>query len=543
MATLNPVTKIGRQHEKTWSRMQQRLSAMSFDYGSLMQENLLSFIKHKATSVSSCVGYFIPAILATVSFLLAKAKATILAMNHVQPTNLYFIFVGYPGTGKSAAVEHACIKPMQKIMEDEIKNCLLDRTTSSGLVKHLSKFGSGFIVSPEVYDVLNKLLKSDDETCSGDAMLMCKLFSGERVSFHYATEETREIDRNTPFTVLGSTQLPNAAKLLARMDKGQGLIDRFLISVPLALCPHSTDIKQSISYLETEAIDSFDELYCAILHFHKFNQVQYTLHEQAECLLNKERDTLTAEINEAIIAGEFSPPKSKKLDLLPRIATALHVLEKSLECVLAGHDIIIPSVISKETLEKAKLFVEHLESQKFVLCEVKIKILITNHLSVLNCRVKQTNNLTGFRFYFIFQFIKSITNDICDDERAQPSMMNVKSGILTFPGPLVTFRSFTQSGPRLARGISQHEFTNAVEQLKANYGQIITLRVARSSKPTLVFVKKAPNQFIEWPSDVLCSKYGFEENYRKPCHRSISQSIRQLISNQQLVSQEYLNLS
>ena len=154
-----------------------RLSDNSFDYTKIMPKNIVSFIKHKATSVNSCIGYFVPTPLATVSYLLAKAKATISTVNHVQPTNLYTIFVGYPGTGKSSAIDHGCIKPIENTLQADVKGCLLDRTTSSGLVKHLSKNVTAFIVSSEVSDVLNKLLKSDEETCSGDTMVLSISFS------------------------------------------------------------------------------------------------------------------------------------------------------------------------------------------------------------------------------------------------------------------------------------------------------------------------------------------------------------------------------
>ena len=56
-------------------------------------------------------------------------------------------------------------------------------------------------------------------------MVLCKLFSGERISYNYAKEDTREINANTPFSILGCTQLLNAARLVARMGKGQGLVD------------------------------------------------------------------------------------------------------------------------------------------------------------------------------------------------------------------------------------------------------------------------------------------------------------------------------
>ncbi|XP_028413672.1 uncharacterized protein LOC114536528 [Dendronephthya gigantea] len=313
MSTSNPKTKIGRQHEKTWSYLQKRLSDASFNYARIMPENILSFIKHKATSVNSCLGYFVPTILATVSYLLSKAKASVHTVNHAQSTNLYTVFVGYPGTGKSASIQHGCIKPIQNALQDDVKDCLLDRTTSSGLVKHLSKNGTGFIVSPEVSDVLNKLLKSDEDTCSGDAMVLCKLFSGERSSFNYATEEARDIRENTPFSILGCTQMPNAAKLVARMDKGQGLLDRFLISVPRAICPKSSEVEQSVEYLSTECIDIFNEVYRLLVHFHTNNIMEYRFDDEAEKSMKNERDAFTSDVNDAINDGETTPPKSKKL--------------------------------------------------------------------------------------------------------------------------------------------------------------------------------------------------------------------------------------
>ncbi len=288
MSTTNPLTKIGRQHEKTWYALQKRLSSLPFDYHNIMPDNVYRFINNKATSVSSCVGYFLPAILTTVSYLLAKAKVTIKTVNHAQPTNLYFIFVGYPGTGKSAAIEHGCMKPLHKIMQEDFNNCVIERSTSSGLVKHLANNGNGFIVSPEVYDVLYKLLKSDEKTCSGDAMLLCKLFSGERLSFNYATQDARNIDANTPFSILGSTQLPNAAKLVARMDNGQGLVDRFLFSIPLALCPKSEEIERAIAYLETESISDLEDIYRDIIQFHLNDNIQYTFDDETQALLKNE---------------------------------------------------------------------------------------------------------------------------------------------------------------------------------------------------------------------------------------------------------------
>ncbi|CAB4027166.1 Hypothetical predicted protein [Paramuricea clavata] len=260
MSLSNPTTKIGRQHEKTWSCLQRRLPTMSFDYEKIMPENINNFIKHKATSVNTSIDYLSPTILATISYLLTRAKATISSVNYVQPTNLYTIFVGYPGTGKSSAIEYGCLKPMENVLQDDTKGCLLDRTTSSGLVKHLAKNGAAFMVYPEVSDVLNKLLKSNEETCSGDTMLLCKRFSRERMSFHYATEDTREIDAKNPFSILG------------------------------LLCPKSHEIEESIANLTTKPIDDLQEVYKMIVEFHSNNGVKYNLDEEAETAMKNDQD-------------------------------------------------------------------------------------------------------------------------------------------------------------------------------------------------------------------------------------------------------------
>lgn len=77
-----------------------------------------------------------------------------------------------------------------------------------------------------------------------------------------------------------------------------------------------------------------------------------------------------AEVNEAIKNGKI-PPKSKMLELVPRMAAALHVLNHTMNDLLAGVPTSPPPTeISKSTLENATEFVQHLESQKGILCQV-----------------------------------------------------------------------------------------------------------------------------------------------------------------------------
>ena len=92
-------------------------------------------------------------------------------------------------------------------MEELELTSIISKSTSSGLVKLLANQNKGIILSPEVLNILKKLLKSNEDNATGDVQLLCKLFLGERCSYHYSTEESRVIPANTPFSILGATQL------------------------------------------------------------------------------------------------------------------------------------------------------------------------------------------------------------------------------------------------------------------------------------------------------------------------------------------------
>ena len=267
-------------------------------------------------------------------------------------------------TGKSSAIQYAAQDPLEHL---DLTASIINKTTSSGLTKLLATQRKGFILSPEVFDVLNKLMKSDEDNATGDVQLLCKLFSGERSSYNYSTEESRIIQANTPFSILGSTQLLNAAKLIAKMDQGHGLIDRMLIATPLALRPTLTEMESAKQQLETEVVEDFAEYFKNIT---ETSLQRFHFSDEAQQHLRDNTDQFVTEVNDAIREGKV-PPKSKLPELVPRVATALHVFNHAMNELLAGVPATSPSAeIQKSTLERATDFVNHLESQKSILCHV-----------------------------------------------------------------------------------------------------------------------------------------------------------------------------
>ena len=50
----------------------------------------------------------------------------------------------------------------------------------------------------KIFDVLNKLLKSDKDNATGDVQLLYELFTGEKCSYHHSTKD--KIRSDTPFS-------------------------------------------------------------------------------------------------------------------------------------------------------------------------------------------------------------------------------------------------------------------------------------------------------------------------------------------------------
>lgn len=315
---MSKLAKVAKQHDKTWAQLNRRLISLPFDYDSLFTPRVAESVKNKAASIGSSPGYLVPCLIATTAYVIAE-NCLIRCGQQEMPANLFMVFVGPPGTGKSQVLKEGALKPIHDLQtERNLSNGIIEKCTSSALVKTVADLKKAYVLSPEVYDVLNKLLKSDEENATGDVQILCELFSGESTSYRYATERTREIPSNVPFSILGCTQVPYAARLLCRMDQGHGLLDRFMFVFPVCLTSLKDDAIQDANI----------------------------------------------------------PPKSKKIDLLQRVATSLHVFNFITNELLHGRKPPAPPTeISLETLQQAQRYVDYVETQKDIVMEVSFLLL------------------------------------------------------------------------------------------------------------------------------------------------------------------------
>ena len=375
------VKTISKQHPKTWAQLHKRLIPTAFDYGSVFSPSTSEFVLKKASSINSNAGYLISALLTTTLFVLSlSAKLT--TYNGFQTIlNIYTIFVGPPSTGKSQAFKAAASFPLNELITDkELIGFLIKKTTPSGLFKKLSSDKQGFLLSPEIYDVLIRLLKTDDG-CTGDISLLCELFSGEGALFTMATQTTRTIPPDAPFSILGSTQLPPLAKLLVTMDEGQGLLDRFFILTPECFRPTPDETTQGNDFIQRQHIKSFVEFVSVLYDLHLVPKQYYFSNDAKLKLKVMETEFVTA-LNDAIRTGSV-PPKSKTIDIVQRLALAIHVTDHIMAQLLADEKTTPPPLeIHKDTLQKAFQLTNYSDMQKEILNQVRIHYILFRKIAM-----------------------------------------------------------------------------------------------------------------------------------------------------------------
>ena len=131
MATAQ-VSKIRKQPEQTWNNLHKRLIGLPEPTEALFLEEVWAFLCNKAKAISTNVGYLVASIISTCAYV-AGINSKISSNGREMPLNLFTIFMGPPGTGKSQVLKQCTQESIDAICEERgVDNLGLHKCTPSG---------------------------------------------------------------------------------------------------------------------------------------------------------------------------------------------------------------------------------------------------------------------------------------------------------------------------------------------------------------------------------------------------------------------------
>lgn len=197
----------------------------------------------------------------------------------------------------------------------------------------------------------------------------------------YSTERSRNIAANTPFSILGTIHVPLFADVLHKMDRGSGLLHRFLVYIPQSLRPSSNSQRQARASLHPGPanqgpfqISSLSPVSAAIEDYHSVHgQYSYTL--EAEEQFESFRDVENEEINKGLEEGLAILP-SKRTDHILRLSFMVHVCEEPVNVLINGNEFYIDEEIDLDILNAVVSFVDFPKGQKHTFLNVSKPVLV-----------------------------------------------------------------------------------------------------------------------------------------------------------------------
>ncbi|XP_057297169.1 uncharacterized protein LOC130626079 isoform X2 [Hydractinia symbiolongicarpus] len=433
---------INSQPEEVWAELNSRFINHDVKYENVLSEQLFTYLNNKATAAGTNIGYVLASVITTANYLTSKNHGSIEIRNGYSINlNTFFLFVGQPSTGKSPAIKMAVNQPLKAIQED---TDIISNTTTSGLTKCLCTRKCTYIVNAEIQEYLYKILKKNDENYTGDMEILSKIFSGENVSIQFSTENNRYIPENCALCILGN-----------------GFLDRFLIITPRSYRPMPKE--QQIAQQSSTTIDIKD-IYANYVHID--NTIFYFDENALKLYDNMETQFLT-DLNNDLLHGRPTS-KSKKPELIPKVAVALHTVEYFYNALFNEVEFTcLPEAISLQTLERAIMYVESIDEQKEL---------------------------------FYTYITELVSTSKTPSVKRAPTSDEYKKAVLMTPGAFVTYRSFKQSTSKRFRGLLSQEFVKFLENfVNKDIGRLVSVRAVGSSKSSKVFVKK---EFRDLPSEI-----------------------------------------
>ena len=283
------------------------------------------------------------AILPTVSALLGPNTCVKVLETYEEPVNIFLVCLAEPKAGKFQSMHLGCTQPLTTSVEKRVQTDLLIQSfTASGMRKHMQTCDGHGIIARDECQIFLKDIIAENKKDSLDATMLVLFHDNSPWLFNSGQERKRKCIEKTGISFLGYSQPNSFLEVYAKMvDRGDGLIDRFLVKVPRANTLSHAEVKRSADKLNNSPVKDLRYIYNQIYAIHHGAQgkISYTFSPEAEKLFNDHTSTTVAAAN-AVFNGEsqdFIDSKDEKHII--RLSCIIHVLKEAFSNALGTSEL------------------------------------------------------------------------------------------------------------------------------------------------------------------------------------------------------------
>lgn len=151
--------------------------AIPFPWADAVPKQIHQWLEMYAKSHNTAPEYIFVGALVTTAAIMGPKSCVRVRETYQEPTNLFSISVGFPGSGKSQAYGMTVREPLQSL-ESPMSTMLVDDYTKKGLFRHLqSHDGRALLAHEEMGAFFDQVQKRQLEG-NAERQLYCRLYDG-----------------------------------------------------------------------------------------------------------------------------------------------------------------------------------------------------------------------------------------------------------------------------------------------------------------------------------------------------------------------------
>ena len=149
--------------------------SVSFPWNDAVPKKIHTWFETYAKSHNTAPEYVLIGALVTTAAIMGPKSFVKVRQTYQEPTNLYAICVGFPGSGKSQAYRMTVSEPLLAL-EPPFSNMLVDDYTKRGLFKHLQRHDGRALLAHEEMGAFFDLVQKRQLEGNAERQLYCRLY-------------------------------------------------------------------------------------------------------------------------------------------------------------------------------------------------------------------------------------------------------------------------------------------------------------------------------------------------------------------------------